>query len=82
VFYYHGTTRAGYGDREQTQISLEASMPTYEFRCQRCGKSFEQNWSLAEYGKRIKEKSKCPACKSTRVAKTISLVEVKTAKKS
>lgn len=57
-------------------------MPTYEFRCQRCGKSFEQNWSLAEYGKRIKEKSKCPACKSTRVAKTISLVEVKTAKKS
>lgn len=57
-------------------------MPTYEFRCEKCNKIFEQIWSLAEYDKRIKEKNKCPECGSTRVVKTISVVQVKTSKKS
>jgi putative FmdB family regulatory protein len=57
-------------------------MPTYEFRCEKCDKIFEQIWSLAEYDKRIKEKNKCPACGSTKVARAISVVQVKTSKKS
>ncbi|MGE5216243.1 MAG: FmdB family zinc ribbon protein [Chloroflexota bacterium] len=57
-------------------------MPNYEFHCAKCQKTFELTWPLAEYDKRIKEKIKCPKCGSTRVAKIISLVEVKTAKKS
>lgn len=57
-------------------------MPTYEFRCAKCGKNFEQIWSLSEYDKRIKQNHKCPTCGSTKVVKTISLVQVKTSKKS
>jgi putative FmdB family regulatory protein len=57
-------------------------MPTYEFHCEKCDKTFEQTWSLSEYDHRIKEKMKCPSCDSTRVVKTISLVQVKTTKKS
>jgi len=57
-------------------------MPTYEFICQKCGKTFEQTWSLAEYDKRIKEKQKCPKCGSVRVVRALSLVQVKTSKKS
>ena len=57
-------------------------MPTYEFRCEKCAKVFEQVWSLSEYDKRIKGKNKCPKCGSTRVVKTISVVQVKTSKKS
>jgi putative FmdB family regulatory protein len=58
------------------------TMPTYEFLCQRCHKMFDVVWSLSEYDKRIKEKHKCPACGSTRVVKTLSVVQVKTSKKS
>jgi putative FmdB family regulatory protein len=57
-------------------------MPTYEFLCERCRKTFEIVWSLSEYNKRIKEKHKCPGCGSTRVVKTLSMIQVKTSKKS
>lgn len=57
-------------------------MPTYEFRCEKCSSAFEQVWPLAEYDKRTKQKQKCPKCGSTKVARTLSLVQVKTAKKS
>jgi putative FmdB family regulatory protein len=57
-------------------------MPTYEFVCEKCAKVFEQIWSLAEYDKRIKQKQKCPKCGSTRVVRALSLVQVKTTKKS
>jgi putative FmdB family regulatory protein len=57
-------------------------MPTYEFLCEKCGKKFEQIWSLSEYDKRSKEKTKCPSCASVRVVRTLSMVQVKTSKKS
>ena len=57
-------------------------MPTYEFHCEKCDKTFEQTWSLAEYDKKMKEKNKCPACGSTKVARAISVVQVRTSKKS
>jgi putative FmdB family regulatory protein len=57
-------------------------MPTYEFLCGKCGKTFDMVWALSEYDKRIKAKHKCPKCGSTKVAKTVSVVQVKTSKKS
>ena len=57
-------------------------MPSYEFRCEKCDKAFERIWSLSEYDKRIKENNKCPSCGSTKTVRTISLVQVKTSKKS
>ena len=57
-------------------------MPTYEFHCEKCGKHFEQVWSLSEYNSRIKKKNKCPSCASSRVVKALSLVQIKTSKKS
>jgi putative FmdB family regulatory protein len=57
-------------------------MPTYEFRCQKCNKIFEQVWALSEYDKRIKEKQKCPKCGSVKTTKTVSVIQVKTSKKS
>ena len=57
-------------------------MPTYEFHCEKCNKTFDLTWSLAEYDKRIKQKQKCPKCGSTRVVRALSLIQVKTAKKS
>ena len=57
-------------------------MPTYEFRCEKCKKVFEEIWSLEEYDKRIKGKRKCPRCGSTRVVRSLSIVQVKTSKKS
>jgi len=57
-------------------------MPTYEFCCEKCQKLFEQVWSLSEYDRKIKQRQKCPACGSTRVVKAISMVQVKTSKKS
>ena len=57
-------------------------MPTYEFRCEKCNKVFEEIWSLSEYDKRMKGKHKCPKCGSTRVAREMSVVQVKTSTKS
>lgn len=57
-------------------------MPTYEFHCEKCAKTFEKVWMLSEYDKRIKETQKCPSCGSTRVVKALSVVQVKTSKKS
>ena len=57
-------------------------MPTYEFRCETCRKLFEQVWSLAEYHRKVKKTHKCPSCGSIRVVRAISMVQVKTSKKS
>ena len=57
-------------------------MPTYEFHCEKCSKLFELVWSLAEYDRKVKKTQKCPSCGSTRVVRAISMVQVKTSKKS
>lgn len=57
-------------------------MPTYEFLCRKCEKPFERAYSLEEYDREMKKKIKCPKCKSTRVLRQISSVQVKTSKKS
>jgi putative FmdB family regulatory protein len=51
-------------------------MPTYEYRCAECGKTFTQDSSVAEH------EAARPACPSRNVAQSFSAVYVKTSKKS
>jgi putative FmdB family regulatory protein len=55
------------------------TMPTYEYRCQRCGETFEQRESVAEHEA---AKAKCPKCGSEEVARAYSAFYAKTSKKS
>lgn len=38
-------------------------MPTYEYRCKKCGHHFDQMMSFAEHERR-KHRPACPKCKS------------------
>ena len=54
-------------------------MPTYEFECKQCGKTF----TLAEsYSDHDQHDEKCPKCGSKDVEQLISRVYAKTSKKS
>ena len=44
-------------------------MPTYEFRCQKCGTSFAMKEKISEFGSAT---AACPACKSADVERVIS----------
>ena len=57
----------------------EYEMPTYSFRCKKCGKRFQEILSFREYeeGKR-----KCPKCGSRSVAQLLDGFTAKTSKKS
>lgn len=57
-------------------------MPTYEFLCHQCDKTFELSSSVAEYERKRKEGIRCPACGSSKVEQQISSFQVKTSKKS
>jgi putative FmdB family regulatory protein len=57
-------------------------MPTYEFRCQKCDKSFELNYSISEFERARKAGIKCSTCGSSRVIQQVPVVQVQTAKKS
>jgi putative FmdB family regulatory protein len=54
-------------------------MPTYEYRCDKCGEIFEQRESIAEHEA---TKPKCPKCEGDRVTRVYSHVYAKTSKKS
>ncbi len=54
-------------------------MPTYEFECKKCNKSFTLILTVTEYEKK---KIRCPKCKSTRVKQQISPFHAITSKKS
>lgn len=54
-------------------------MPTYEFECSQCKKTFTEKMSFEEHGKK---KVKCPKCGSSKVTQVLSAVFVKTSKKS
>lgn len=57
-------------------------MPTYEFLCQKCSKTFEMVLSMADYERRRKKGIECPKCASSKVIRQISGFQVKTSKKS
>jgi putative FmdB family regulatory protein len=54
-------------------------MPTYSFRCRKCGKAFRETLSFKEYeeGKR-----KCPKCGSGSVVQLLEPFYAKTSRKS
>jgi putative FmdB family regulatory protein len=54
-------------------------MPTYDYRCDACGKRFSRELSVAEYEA---QKPTCPKCGSQNVVRSFSAVFVKTSKKS
>jgi putative FmdB family regulatory protein len=54
-------------------------MPTYEFFCAKCKKSFSVILSLAEYEKK---KYACPTCKGKELNQQISSFQTITSKKS
>lgn len=54
-------------------------MPTYEYRCSKCGKTFERREHVAEHEK---SHPHCPNCQSADVQPVLTDFYVKTSKKS
>ena len=54
-------------------------MPTYEYTCKDCDRSFDIRASIAEYSEGLNPE--CPHCGSDRVARGFSAVNVLTALK-
>jgi putative FmdB family regulatory protein len=54
-------------------------VPTYEFRCGKCGKRFEKSMTVAE---REKARPVCPECKSRKVERVLTAFFAKTSRKS
>ena len=57
-------------------------MPTYEFRCQKCNKTFQLSYSISEYERARKNGVKCATCGSSQVRQQIPVFQVQTSKKS
>jgi putative FmdB family regulatory protein len=54
-------------------------MPTYSYRCEKCGKNFERTETMSEHEK---GKAQCPKCGSKNVSAVPGRVNVVTSKKS
>jgi putative FmdB family regulatory protein len=54
-------------------------MPTYQLRCEKCGKKFERTETISEHES---GKPKCPKCGSKKVTFVPGRVYVVTSKKS
>lgn len=54
-------------------------MPTYEYKCQECGKESEQHLSISDHDR---GQVTCPECKSARMEQVISAVSARTSRKS
>ena len=54
-------------------------VPTYQYRCEKCSKSFERIESMAEHEN---AKAKCPKCDSKKVTQVPGRIHVVTSKKS
>lgn len=54
-------------------------MPTYEFICEKCNKTFTLTMSLSDY---TEKKTKCPECGKDKVRQLISSFQTVTSKKS
>ncbi len=58
-------------------------MPTYEFHCRKCDRTFELRESIAAYEEHLKKHDlHCPACQSETVEQQVTAFEVETPKKS
>jgi len=64
---------------EKCHIRRRFKMPTYDFVCEKCNKSFSLMLSIREYEK---NNFRCPKCKSIKVRQQITHFQTKTSKKS
>ena len=62
-----------------TPSFVEEWVPTYQYRCEKCGKTFERIESMAEHEN---AKSKCPKCDSKKVTQVPGRIHAVTSKKS
>ena len=53
-------------------------MPTYEFRCKKCGEVFERRMTVSQ---REKARPACPECKGRKVEPVFSGFTAKTSRK-
>ena len=63
----------------ETIVTKEETMPSYEFQCEKCKKTFTLFLRLKEYEK---GDFKCPECDSREVKKQIWTFQTKTSRKS
>ena len=54
-------------------------MPTYEYRCEKCGTRFTRIEAIQSHGRK---KAACPKCKSANVSQVFTPFYAKTVKKS
>jgi putative FmdB family regulatory protein len=54
-------------------------MPTYQYRCAKCGNTFERSEHVSEHER---SHPQCPKCQSAQVEPVLSDFYAKTAKKS
>jgi putative FmdB family regulatory protein len=54
-------------------------MPTYSYRCEQCGKTFERNEAMSAHEA---ARPKCPKCDSASVHQVMTPFFAKTSKKS
>ena len=57
----------------------EITMPSYSYRCEKCGKAFTRVESVTAHGSR---KPACPKCGSKRVTQVFGTFFAKTSRKS
>jgi putative FmdB family regulatory protein len=55
-------------------------MPTYEYRCEKCGQTFEKTMGLSQHAKQ--PKPSCPKCSSRKVEQLVSRFQAITNKKT
>lgn len=54
-------------------------MPTYEYRCEKCGEKFERTEGMTEHGS---ARPRCPKCGSESVTQVLGSFYAQTSKKS
>ena len=84
-FYFHCTTLLTFcgtavtGQRFHNHLIGSMDVPTYQYRCNECGKSFERTETMTEHEA---HKVRCPKCNSKKVTQVPGRVHVVTSKKS
>jgi putative FmdB family regulatory protein len=67
------------GNLEWIDRVLEVAMPTYQYRCEKCGKVFERAEHVADHAN---AHPSCPDCKGTAVQHFPTTFIAKTSRKS
>jgi putative FmdB family regulatory protein len=66
-------------ENEARPVKEETAMPTYRYRCQDCGETFERVETITEHGT---DKPRCPKCHGEEVVQVPTPFVAMTGKKS